>query len=145
MSGFRKMCHVYAVTTKEGIKEICNNDIFGEHIVKANIMSVRSFEEVLFYFETFIVHTDVAYELLEELKKYRYYECVFIPFLEAMRIRTFATNGYKEHLRIRRTVDVYADNEGYGEPMSADDLDALGIPLPWSAQIRFNGGINGKN
>lgn len=127
MRGFRKLCHVYAVTTKEGIKEICNNDIFGVHIYKANIMSVRSTEEVLFYFETVFIHTDVAHELLEELKKYRYYECVIIPALETMRIRTFATSGYKLHLRIRRTVHVYDSFEGYGEPMDAEDLDALGI------------------
>lgn len=127
MRGFRKMCHVYAVTTKEGIKEICNNDIFGVHIYKANIMSVRSTEEVLFYFETIFIHTDVAHELLEELKKYRYYECVFIPASETMRIKTFASSDCKLHLRIRRTVHVYDSFEGYGEPMDAEDLDALGI------------------
>lgn len=131
MSGWRKLCHVYAVTTKEGIKEICNNDIFGAHIEKANIMWVGSTEcephESLFYFGTFCVHTDVAHELLEELKKYRYYECVFVPESEAMRIRSFATNDYKLYLRISRTVHVYDDNDGYGEPMDAEDLDALGI------------------
>lgn len=131
MIGFRKMCHVYAVTTKEGIKEICNNDIFGAHIYKANIMLVGSTEcepyEALFYFETFFVRSDVAHELLEELKKYRYYECVFIPASETMRIKTFASSDCKLHLRIHRTVHVYDDNEGYGEPMNAEDLDALGI------------------
>lgn len=127
MRGFRKLCHVYAVTTKEGIKEICNSDIFGEHIYKANIMSVRSTEEVLFYFETVFVHTDVAHELLEELKKYRHYECVIIPALETMRIKMFASSDCKLHLRIRRDVRVYDSFEGYGERMDADDLDALGI------------------
>lgn len=125
-------CHVYAVTTQEGIKEICNNDIFGAHVDKANIMHVGSTEcephEALFYFETFGVRTDAAYELLAELKKYRHYECVFIPALETMPIKMFASSDDLTHLEIRRTVHAYDDDENDAEPLDPADLDDLGIP-----------------
>lgn len=123
-------CHVYAVTTEAGLKEICHSSKFTGKIDIRNIKCFGVTEyphEGLFYLETYgLKITDEAYPLLSILKKYRYYECVIIPALEDAQIKIF-TSAERRYLTIKREVYVCDDDGNDLESLNLTALDDLGI------------------
>lgn len=121
---------IYAVTTEEGLKNICSNSKLTSKICKRNIKCVGKTEyphEALFYFETYSLKLSEASEMASMLKKYDYYEYVLMTLGEECLISIRASDK-RRYLSIHHVVNVHNDDGDDVEPLDASALDDLGIP-----------------
>lgn len=121
---------IYAVTTEEGLKNICSNSKLISKICKINIKCVGKTEyphEALFYFETYSIKSSEASELTDILKKYDYYEYVLM-ISGKQHITIIKASDESRYLDVCHTVNVHNDDGDDVEPLDASALDDLGIP-----------------
>lgn len=119
---------IYAVTTEEGLKNICSNSKLTDKICKRNIKCVGKTEyphEALFYFETYSLKLSEASEMARTLRKYDYYEYVCMaPGADC----TIRASGEPRYLSIHHVVRVRNVDGAAVEPLDASALDDSGIP-----------------